>query len=51
MVPRENLDQRRLARAVLAQQAVNLSPLEGDAGGVQRECPAEALGEVPRRER
>ena len=47
----ENLDQRRLARAVLAEQGVDLATLHVEACASKRDRGAESLGDFPRGDR
>src|SRR4051812_35829625 len=51
MEPGENLDQRRLARAVLAEQAMDLPRQDVEGDVVQGKRTAEPLGEMAKGER
>ena len=42
----EDLDERRLARTIAAEQPVHLAAAHGEIDIVERERPAEALGEL-----
>ena len=46
MEPGQNLYQRRFARPIGAEKAVHLAAADREAHAVQREFPAEALGQV-----
>ena len=43
---RQQLDERRLARAVLAQQSQDSPALDGEGDVIDRLCPPEALAEA-----
>src|SRR5437867_404405 len=49
--PRQELEERRLARSVSADEGADLPRLEGDRDAVERSCPRVVLGESMGRER